>query len=696
MARLRTWRGIRFTGACLTLALLAGSVGLEAQPGDDLGALDAKVSELRRAGKYVDALPLAERYAAESKARFGEASAEHATALDSLAETYFAQSRFDEAEPIYLRVLAIREKVLGPHHDDVLSTLAMLASVYRSTRRPHLAEPILRRILAEEEQAAEPNQSSIADTLKRLAEVEATLKRYGEGEAHIRRALSLSETTGENPTQIAELLGVLAQIERGHGRLEDAASSLKRALSLHERATQAGDAALLAQAAHINALVQMAALSQEMNRFDIADEMVERVVALSEKMLGPDHPIVAGALEAVANTYERRGRLAEAETRRKRAIVINERAYGKDHINVALSLQGLGNLYALQYRFDEAMLLLQRGLGIAEATLGPEHPALFEHLASLGELHLLAKDWGEAELSMTRALSNLDKAQGLDPVDSAVQAIRILRDLAFLHDLQGRQQDARRFLERAFATSERVLGPHHDSTGDILSALAVHALGEDRLDEAERLFERALPISETAGRNNRSHANNIAGLGMIHFKREDWAKAHAAMKTASAIYIALEQRAAGGATVAAQRDATRPIAYDEFFLSQAVTAYRLAAIDTEHADALGDEAFQLGQRTQSSRAAAALSQMAARFASGTGALSALMRERQDLAGEWRAVDARLTAALTTPPDQRDAASEEALRARLAEVGSRIGSLDGRLAKEFPEYTALASPQPLSV
>ena len=48
MARLRTWRGIRFTGACLTLALLAGSVGLEAQPGDDLGALDAKVSELRQ------------------------------------------------------------------------------------------------------------------------------------------------------------------------------------------------------------------------------------------------------------------------------------------------------------------------------------------------------------------------------------------------------------------------------------------------------------------------------------------------------------------------------------------------------------------------------------------------------------------------------------------------------------------------
>ena len=63
---------------------------------------------------------------------------------------------------------------------------------------------------------------------------------------------------------------------------------------------------------------------------------------------------------------------------------------------------------------------------------------------------------------------------------SNVQAIRILRDLAYLHDLQGRRQDARPYLERALATSERAFGPQHDTTGDVLTALAVHALVEDR------------------------------------------------------------------------------------------------------------------------------------------------------------------------------------------------------------------------
>ena len=696
MARLRSWHSMSLAVACLALAMLAWSAGLKAEPAENLEALDAEISELQLAGKYADALLLAERYVSASKVQFGEASLEHAAALNRLAQIHLVQSNFDKAEPIFLRVLEIREKAQGPQHEDVLSTLAMLANVYRSTQRPHLAEPLLKRILAEEERAAEPDQSSIAAALQGLAEVEADVKRYDEAKAHIRRALALSETGGGNPTQIAKLLGVLAQIERKQENLEAAAATLQRAIALHETAIQATDAGILERAAHIQALAQMAKLALEMKRLDVADEMTERITDLSEKMLGPDHPVVASALEAVANAYERQGRLDEAEARRKRAIGIYERAYGKDHIDIAVSLQRLGNLYGQQYRFDDAIPLLQRGLTIAETALGPDHPALVDHLAGLGELYVIMKNWGAAEPLMTRALANLDKAQGLDPVDSGVQTVRVLRDLGYLHGLQDQEEMARRFLERALATSERVLGPDHDATAETISALAAHALAGNRLDEAEKYFERALPLSEKADRNGRGHANNLAGLGMVYFKRNDWAKAHAAMKSASAIYIAFEQRGAGGATAGVRKDSTRPVAYDEFFLSQAVAAYRLAAIATGNADALGEEAFELAQRTQSSQAAAALSQMAARFASGTDALSALMRERQDLVGEWRAVDARLTAALTTPPDQRDAVSEKALRARFAEVADRIDTLDGRLAKEFPDYAALTSPKPLSI
>ena len=118
---------------------------------------------------------------------------------------------------------------------------------------------------------------------------------------------------------------------------------------------------------------------------------------------------------------------------------------------------------------------------------------------------------------------------------------------------------------------------------------------------------------------------------MIQVQRQDWAAAYDNMRTASAIHIAADEQAAGGAK-GRQRIEKRFIRHADIFLLQSVTAYRVAETDPASADRLRAEAFQMAQRAESSQAAAALSQMAARFASGKGALSVLVRERQDLVG----------------------------------------------------------------
>jgi hypothetical protein len=46
------------------------------------------------------------------------------------------------------------------------------------------------------------------------------------------------------------------------------------------------------------------------------------------------------------------------------------------------------------------------------------------------------------------------------------------------------------------------------------------------------------------------------------------------------------------------------------------------------------------------------------------------------------------------PDKRDRAAEAANVARLAAIDARIGEIDRRLAADFPDYAALARPQPL--
>ena len=55
--------------------------------------------------------------------------------LNNLAVLYKAQGRYTEAEALYHRSLAIREKALGPEHPDVAQSLENYADLLRETGR---------------------------------------------------------------------------------------------------------------------------------------------------------------------------------------------------------------------------------------------------------------------------------------------------------------------------------------------------------------------------------------------------------------------------------------------------------------------------------------------------------------------------------------------------------------------------------
>ena len=684
--RRATWAGLVTLLACY---LVTGP--LSAQPADP-AAITRRIADLNASGKYADALPLAEHLVALAKSRYGEASPDYATALEQLAATYFFQANYAQAGPVYQQVLAIRQRALGPTHESVLVVLGTLASVHRYNRHPELAVPLLERVLAAREDKQGRDHPALADTLRELSGVQAALHNWSEAERHIRRGLALSEKAGSKPTERAQLLDTLAQIEIGQGRRDAAERSLKQALDLHEAAARAGDKQAVAQMAYMSTLLQLSGLYQQTDRPQEAAVLAERVLAIMEKMLGPDHPNVASQREAVASIYALLRRYAEAEGLRKRAIAINERAYGREHPNVALSLQGLGHLYRLQDRHEEALPLLQRALTIAEKLLGSDNPSLVPYLSEIAELARAQRRYAEAETLLKRVLALLDGAQG-NPVLIGVQRITNLQSLGFLYMFQGRHAEGRPYLDRALAVSREVFGPDHSLTGGMLQSVAMHLFDQGQIDEAEQYFARAVPIAQRTG-DELSLAESTAGLGLVHFRRDDWQRAHAALQSATAIYLALDRRALAANTKPSA--GRQGIPHAEMYLLQAVTAFRLAQTTPAVAEALRDEAFQMVQRAQSSQAATSLGQMAARFASGSGALANLLRERQDLTTEWRTADKQLTAALSALPAERRAEKEQALRARTQAMAVKLTALDQHIAGEFPAYAALTNPEPLSV
>ena len=114
----------------------------------ELDVMYSRVIELHQAGKYGEAIPLAERYAAATAARYGENDPEHATALNILAQLLEATNQLAEAEPLMRRALAIDEKSFGTDHPEVVPALNNLAGLLWVTNRLEEAEPLMRRAVA--------------------------------------------------------------------------------------------------------------------------------------------------------------------------------------------------------------------------------------------------------------------------------------------------------------------------------------------------------------------------------------------------------------------------------------------------------------------------------------------------------------------------------------------------------------------
>jgi tetratricopeptide (TPR) repeat protein len=125
-------------------------------------------NELSRAGKYSEALPLAQA-AAASLERTSPNSRDFAGALNNLAQLYGDLGRDADAEPLLQeRALALMEKAAGLDSPDIAPEMNNLAALYQRQGRYADAEPLFRRALAIYEKAAGPEHPAVATLLSNL------------------------------------------------------------------------------------------------------------------------------------------------------------------------------------------------------------------------------------------------------------------------------------------------------------------------------------------------------------------------------------------------------------------------------------------------------------------------------------------------------------------------------------------------
>ena len=114
--------------------------------------------------------------------------------LNNLAGLYDAQGHYAQAEPLYKRSLAIREKALGPDHPDVATSLNNLALLYETQGQYAQAEPLYKRSLAIREKALGPDHPDVAAALNNLARAVRRTRPVRAGRAALQ---ALTGHTGE-------------------------------------------------------------------------------------------------------------------------------------------------------------------------------------------------------------------------------------------------------------------------------------------------------------------------------------------------------------------------------------------------------------------------------------------------------------------------------------------------------------------
>jgi CHAT domain-containing protein/Tfp pilus assembly protein PilF len=506
------------------------------------------------------------------------------------------------------------------------------------------------------------------------------------------------------------------------GRHSEAIETAQRALSLVERRFGADHP-------HSASWINMIAyLHNVQGRYGDAERLYKRALAVREKALGPNHPDVAATLNNLAGSYQEQARYAEAEPLFRRALAIRQKAHGPNHADVAESLTNLAVLLSAQGRYAEAEPLFRQGLTIREKVRGSESLEVANSLFGLAQLYRRQGRYAEAELYAKRDAAIQEKVLGPNHLDTGAA----IDNLASVYFYLGRFHDAEPLFRRALAIREKLLGPDHHLVGATVGNLAATYNSLNKLSEAEPLYLRSLRIRERAlGADNAALAaphNNLASLyhqlgryaeAETHYERAVaiWEKvlgpdypdlgialynlavayrvqgkfveAEAAYRRSAEIAIRRSRRSAGALgetmTGTVESESTRA---RKRFAEWIKVAYQLGERRGALRAEFGRKMFEAAQWAQGSEAATSLAQMAARLAKGEGTLAQLIRQRQDLAAEWQEREKLLIQARSGP----SANDSKALSTRLAAIDTLIGDIDRRLAREFPDYSALANPQ----
>lgn len=313
--------------------------------------------------------------------------------------------------------------------------------------------------------------------------------KWNDGIPVARKAVVLArERLGPAHPSVADSLHLLGVLHDWNEQDDKAESCYEQALAIREKALDENHPLLLAS------LASLARLYKSKREFEFAEPLLRRIVEINEhakKATGvpTSH---SHSLAFLDDTQKAPGVFAPLENLEQR---MHESLFGPP-MDLAGSLTELAELHVTQKSFDKAEPLLARALALHEEDLGTDNRTVAGDLRALYRVKSQQHHWMKAQLHCQRALAIHEKLLGKNDPDVA----RDLTSLAWCLRMNGNLGDAARAYSRAIKIYRKADLSDRSDLALAMSNYGFLCRQMGRLDEAELLFLCALSIEEKSTR----------------------------------------------------------------------------------------------------------------------------------------------------------------------------------------------------
>jgi CHAT domain-containing protein/tetratricopeptide (TPR) repeat protein len=473
--------------------------------------LAKQVDELRQAGKFDQAVPVAERILELERQAGGGMTMRVAEALSRLAELHEPRGDWRRALELRREAVSVRERVDGKDHWRMADARLALAFAEKVAGLGAADRAKVQAALRKEQEATRLFAQSKYEQVERVTlEVLATYQAM----------------VGPETAEVARAWHLIGRTHLRRGDPRGAKEPNAQALRIRREVLPAGHPDI---AGSLNNLGFAHSLSRD---YVAARRFHEEALAIRRKALPRDHPDLAQSLNNLGLVQRELREYAAARANHEQALAIFRKTRPKDHPDLAISLNNLGNVHEDLREYAAAKKSYEEALAIFRKALPADHPDLAQSLHNLGILNYRLRDLAAARKNFEEALAIRRKTLPPGHPDIA----QSLNNLGRLQQDLGEYGAAKKNYEEALAIRRKALPPGDPSIAHSLNNLGWVQRELRQYAAAEKCYEDALAIYRGAPTKYLPDmAESLDGLALVQAAMRDYGAARKNHEQATAI-----------------------------------------------------------------------------------------------------------------------------------------------------------------